>query len=77
MRARRNATLFVVWLMKLTRGRELTNFWAWELTPMPVGLPSWKQIRVGFALAIGMNFVARAYQRAVERSEDSKNTTTQ
>ena len=70
MKARRKVTKAVLWFMRLTRGEEMANLWAWEMTPMPVGLPSWRQIRVGIAMAIGLDFIAVAYQRAVEREEE-------
>lgn len=67
MKARKRMTNIVLWLMCLTRGEALANFWAWEMTPMPIGLPSWKQIRVGFSMAVGFDFIAAAaYQRERE-----------
>lgn len=56
--------------MSLMRGKKLADYWAWEMTPMPVGLPSWKQLRVGMALVFGLDFVGTAYQRESEREHD-------
>jgi hypothetical protein len=69
MKARKRMTKAVLWMMRITRGEALAGFWAWEMTPMPVGLPSWRQIRIGLAMAFGLDFIAKAYQRSVEREE--------
>jgi len=69
MKARKRMTKAVLWLMQLTRSEEMANFWAWEMTPMPAGLPSWRQIRVGLAMAFGLDFIATKYQRAMDREE--------
>jgi hypothetical protein len=69
MNTRKLATKAVLWLMHKTRGNSWVDFWAWEMTPMPVGPPSWKQIRVGFAIAIGLDFIARSYKRKMDRAE--------
>ena len=55
--------------MRITRGEALAGFWVWEMTPMPVGLPSWRQIRIGLAMAFGLDFIATSYQRAMDREE--------
>lgn len=70
MKTRKLMTDLVIWLMSITRDEPLVNYWVWEMTPMPAGLPSWRQIRVGLAMVLGMDFVARAYLRAVEREEE-------
>lgn len=66
------ATLFVLRAMSVTRGKYLADFWAWEMTPIPAGLPSWKQIRVGLAMAIGLDFVGRAYQRKLDEEHNRR-----
>lgn len=37
---------------------------------MPAGLPSWRQIRVGLAIAIGLDFIAKAYKRKADQAEE-------
>lgn len=69
VKARKRITKAVLWLMCITRGEALAGFWAWEMTPMPAGLPSWRQIRIGAAMAFGLDFIASAYQRSVQRKE--------
>ena len=69
MKVRKRMTKAVVWLMRITRGEALAGFWVWEMTPMPVGLPSWRQIRIGLAMAFGLDFIATSYQRAMDREE--------
>ena len=40
----------IVRILMTILGEKKGNYWAWELTPMPVGLPTWKPVREGFAL---------------------------
>lgn len=70
MNARKLAAKAVGWLMSRTRGDDLTLFWAWELTPMPVGLPSWRQLWVGTTMALGIDCIAAEYRRKSDLEEE-------
>ena len=50
-RRRRKRTLRVVAALERAHGERFANHWAWEMTPMPCGLPTTRQLDMGFALA--------------------------
>jgi hypothetical protein len=59
---RRNATQTVLAWITESCGSKSADFWAWEMTPMPCGLPSDEQLEDGLQMAL---FVPPR-----ERSED-------
>jgi hypothetical protein len=48
---RKRAAQFVVRLISDTCGREAADYWAWERTPMPAGLPLDSQLLEGLKMA--------------------------
>jgi hypothetical protein len=50
--ARRAATYAVLQWLEEYCGKEVADFWAWERTPMPVGLPSDEQLEEGMNMAV-------------------------
>lgn len=50
---RLEASKLVVRLLESVRGKEIADFWAWELTPMPCGVPSWEQLAEALRMAVG------------------------
>ncbi len=45
------AKAVVAWLIEY-HSEEVANYWAWECTPMPCGLPSDKQLEHGLSMAL-------------------------
>jgi hypothetical protein len=64
------ATLATLHLIGLLRGRAKADLWAWEMTPMPVGLPTRSQIGIGLMLAVGLDFGVEAYRAKKDREEE-------
>lgn len=58
-KTRRKATQFVAWLIAKTKGEEAAEFWCWEMTPMPMGLPFnfqlWDGVKFAFGIKIKRN----------------------
>lgn len=48
---RHEATLAVIHWIQETWGNEMADWWAWECTPMPCGLPDDEQLEDGLRLA--------------------------
>lgn len=50
---RKEATIAVYdWLVEY-KGEELAQFWMWERTPLPCGLPLDRQLEEGMMMALG------------------------
>ena len=47
---------YLAWLIMLAltyrHGKAMMNLWAWEMTPLPIGLPYWPQLWEGFLMAV-------------------------
>ena len=69
MTIRKRVTIMVIRLMLITRGSKMLDYWLWEMTSYPAGLPFWRQIRVGLAIVLGMDFVARRYKERSDAEE--------
>lgn len=50
---RREATAAVLKWIAERYGDGVADWWFWECTPMPCGLPNDRQLREGFQLALG------------------------
>ena len=49
----RMATNHVIELLTTRHGQEVADYWAWEMTPMPIGFPSDEQLGQGLRMAFG------------------------
>ena len=49
-RIRKLVAVAIVKLLTYRHGSKAADYWAWEMTPWPVGLPSWKQIWDGVVM---------------------------
>lgn len=52
---RREATTVVMEWLREHHGEDAVNFWAWEMTPMPFGLPLDEQLAEGLEMAVTPN----------------------
>lgn len=52
LRRRKSALYISEWIEEL-QGREASELWVWECTPIPCGLPSDQQLEEGLAVALG------------------------
>lgn len=52
------------------RGKhDLFGFWAWEITAHPMGSPTWRQVRLGLLMSIGVMGPAARYMKEVDKEE--------
>ncbi len=63
---RRKRTRRVIAALERAHGEKFTSYWAWEMTPMPCGLPDDGQLDLGFALAALPTHHARNVMREHE-----------
>jgi hypothetical protein len=51
-RVRRVATKHILGMLTAAHGPKVADYWAWERTPMPCGLPSDEQLGEGLRMAL-------------------------
>jgi hypothetical protein len=51
-KARKWATWAVATVMGFFHGRDAWDFWLWNMTPFPAGVPRWSEIAFGLAAAL-------------------------
>jgi hypothetical protein len=56
-----------IWLTHLFGVRnDLVDHWAWEMTPIPMGFPSWRQYLAGVRLFVRMAYSSGNEKRVSE-----------
>jgi len=66
--ARRYATYWILTALDRLHGENYGAAWAWELTPIPCGLPTWGQLAQGLMLALTPWPFARRVMRSQIRT---------